>query len=265
MAEITPLSQLLAAIQPIPSGWSARVGEDWRQGRTLYGGISAALCVEAALRRFPDLPPLRSAQFSFIGPATGDVSMDPTMLRAGKSTMFIAVDMMGDDGLAARAILCFGTKRASSLAFAALPMPAVPRPEACSPLFPEGRGPNFAQHFDVRMAAGERPFSAAPVPDYTLWQRHRDAAAPRGPVSLLALADAAPPAATIMAATLAPLSTITWTIDMLDDVPADDDGWRLTNSRADWVRDGYSSQSMNLWHSSGIVLMAATQYVAVFA
>ncbi|MEK7264701.1 MAG: acyl-CoA thioesterase domain-containing protein, partial [Pseudomonadota bacterium] len=52
-----------------------RVAENWLQGRTIYGGMTAALCLEGALRTFPDLPPLRSAQISFVGPAEGEVAV----------------------------------------------------------------------------------------------------------------------------------------------------------------------------------------------
>jgi hypothetical protein len=54
------------------------------QGRTTYGGCSAALCLEAAKRLLRDqrhssgaaeLPPLRSAQVAFVGPAGGDVQV----------------------------------------------------------------------------------------------------------------------------------------------------------------------------------------------
>jgi hypothetical protein len=54
------------------------------QGRTTYGGCSAALCLEAAKRLLRDqrhsagaaeLPPLRSAQVAFVGPAGGDVKV----------------------------------------------------------------------------------------------------------------------------------------------------------------------------------------------
>ena len=88
---MTPFSQLLAAVAPQGEGYAVTAPDDWRQGRTLYGGLTAALCVDAALRANPDLPPLRSAQFTFAGPANGAVRSTPTVLRRGKSTVFVAV------------------------------------------------------------------------------------------------------------------------------------------------------------------------------
>ena len=82
--------ELLASIVPTDAGFAVDAPPSWSQGRTLYGGISSALCLEAVHRAFPDLPPLRSAQIAFVGPASGNVSMHPTILRRGKSTAFVA-------------------------------------------------------------------------------------------------------------------------------------------------------------------------------
>mgnify|MGYP001189457079 CR=1 FL=1 len=42
--------------------------DEWLQGRTLYGGASALVAYTAAIRAFPGLPPLRSAQLAFVAP-----------------------------------------------------------------------------------------------------------------------------------------------------------------------------------------------------
>ena len=40
----------------------------WLQGRTVFGGLSAALSLQTVLlEAWPDLPPFKSAQVSFIG------------------------------------------------------------------------------------------------------------------------------------------------------------------------------------------------------
>lgn len=66
---------------------SVTVTEDWLQGRTIHGGLSAAFCLTSVGQQFGDLPPLRSAQFGFVGPAEGTVMIRPTVLRRGKSTV----------------------------------------------------------------------------------------------------------------------------------------------------------------------------------
>jgi acyl-CoA thioesterase len=80
---MTAYTDLIAAVSATQTGYAAFVTDDWRQGRTTYGGLSAALCVEAALRTFPDAPPLRSAQFAFVGPAAGELAISVKPLRQG--------------------------------------------------------------------------------------------------------------------------------------------------------------------------------------
>jgi acyl-CoA thioesterase len=262
---MTSFSDLLAAIARAGDSFVTRVSDDWLQGRTLYGGLAGALCVEAALRRFDGLPPLCSAQFAFVGPATGQLRIRPMLLRQGKSTAFVAVDLEGEAGLATRATLCFGAARASQLAHAAPPAAPVPPPENCEDFFrhaPPGLG--FAQHFDGRLAAGAMPFSRAGAPDVMLWLRHRDAALKPSIVALLALADASPPASFVLFEKPAPISTMTWSLDVLAGELATDDGWWLVRSAADHVADGYSGQTMGIWNARGAPVALARQNVAVF-
>ena len=46
----TSFKQLLAAMSQNNDSFSVTLPDDWLQGRTAYGGLSAALCYEAACR-----------------------------------------------------------------------------------------------------------------------------------------------------------------------------------------------------------------------
>lgn len=243
---------------------SVTATEDWLQGRTLYGGLAAAFCLESVSRQFGELPPLRSAQFSFIGPAAGTVTMRPTLLRKGKSTMFVAVELSGEAGLATRATFCFGAARESSVAYGSLEAPEIAAPETYPPFFRKIPGLNFAQHFDGRLASGSFPFSGANDPTITLWMRHRDDAEPSSTAALVALTDAPPPAALSLFKTPGPISTMTWGIDMLTDRLETDNGWWLIRTRADIVSDGYSSQASTVWNAAGKPVLVCRQNIAMF-
>jgi acyl-CoA thioesterase len=260
---VTSYTDLLAAMTATDTGFTAQVTDDWRQGRTTYGGLSAALCVEAAQRTFPEAPPLRSAQFAFVGPAAGELSIQVTPLRQGKSTLFVAVDLLGEQGVATHGVLTFGAARASVVAYSEVPCPAVARPEACEPFFPGERGgPNFTGQFEVRMAGGARPLSGG-APEYLLWIRHRDPAA-RSLSALVALADTPPPPAMTLFPSFGPISTMTWALDIVGLPDQHDDGWRLLRSRAETIGEGYSTQEMAVWDGAGTPLIVARQNVAVF-
>ncbi len=262
---MTGFAGLMGSLARKGDAWTVSVGDDWLQGRTLYGGLSSALCYEAATRQFADLPPLRAAQFAFVGPASGALTIRVEEMRRGKSTAFIDVDLIGEAGLATRAILCFGAARASRVTHSAVPQLAVPPPDKSTTFFGDAKPPlNFMQHFEWRCAGGNMPLSRASDPTMLLWLRHRDTATKPSVGSLLALADAPPPAAIVLCETFAPISTMTWSIDLHSDTIATDDGWFLVRTAADTVVDGYSGQAMTVWNAAGAPLMSSRQSVAVF-
>ncbi len=264
MTATTPYSHLLATAVTRDDRLHIDIPADWAQGRTAYGGLTAALCVEAAALVAADLPPLRSAQFAFIGPAAGRLHATPNVLRRGKSTTYVGVDLAGDDGIATRALLCFGTARPSRLSYDALPAPEVLAPEACAEFFRGGMGPAFAVHFESRLAGGSRPFTPDATPEMLLWMRHRDASARDSVSGLIALADALPAAALVLFPERAPFSTATWSLDLLADAPHSASGWWLLHSIADSAGHGYSTQAMTMWNDRGDAVLVARQNVAVF-
>ncbi|MEO0982970.1 MAG: thioesterase family protein [Pseudomonadota bacterium] len=261
---MTPFTQLLADLSGTGRVYRVRLSDDWRQGRTAYGGITAALCYEATKRHVGMAGALRSAQFAFIGPATGDFEITVATLRQGKSTVFAAADLVGEGGLAVRSLFCFGALRESQFDLSDLPAPDAPAPEACGAFFQRDAGPAFRVHFDTRIAAGARPVSGADKPDVTLWAKHVDPAA-SGLVALIALADAPPPAAMGLFTQPAPISTMTWMIDVIDPQPETEDGWWLCRSTGQTVKDGYSAQAMRIWNRAGEPVLVGRQSVAVFA
>jgi acyl-CoA thioesterase len=257
-------SSLCATMTADADGLALTVPGDWMQGRTIYGGLSAALCLEAALRSFPDLPPLRSALVSFIGPGGGDLRLAARLLRRGKSAAFVEADIVSEGQLATRATFCFGAARPSTFAHQALAAPDVPGPQACTPFFKSPLRPAFTQHFDMRLAGGHAPMSGAAEPDMILWARHEDAESRSGLVALLALADAAPPAAMAMFTAPAMISSMTWMVDVLDPAALSAEGWWLCRSTAQTARDGYSAQAMTLWAADGTPVLVGRQTIAVF-
>ena len=257
-------SALMASMAKHDDTCSVTATEDWLQGRTIYGGLAAAFCLEAVSRQIGELPPLRSAQFAFVGPASGTVTIGSAILRKGKSTVFASADLSGDAGLATRATLCYGAARESELALNEVGSPTVEDPDNYPVFFREMPGLNFVQHFDSRLAAGNFPFSGK-EPTMTLWLRHRDPAAPVSTVALVALADAPPPASMVKFKKFARISTMTWSIDMLTDKLETDGGWWLVRTTAETLADGYSSQAMTVWNSERKPMRVARQNVAVFA
>jgi acyl-CoA thioesterase len=258
-------TELMASMTTDGDTCSATATEDWLQGRTMYGGLSAAFCLESASRQLGELPPLRSAQFSFVGPAADTVMIRPMVLRKGKSTVFVGVDLFSEIGFATRATLCYGAARTSAISYGSLAAPKVPEPDTCPPFFRKIPGLNFIQHFEGRFAGGHPPFSESEQPTFALWLRHRDEARPTSISALVALTDAPPPAALVkFERPSGPISTMTWGVDLLTDGIETRDGWWLLETRAESIRDGYSSQATTLWNADRQPVLVSRQNVAVF-
>jgi acyl-CoA thioesterase len=262
---MTEFTEMMAGITKFGDDWTVNVSDDWLQGRTVYGGLATAICVQAALNEFGALPPLRSAQIAFIGPASGALRLRTQLLRKGKSTVFAGVDLIGEAGLATRATLCFGAPRQSAFTHVAIATPELKAPDHCPDFFHNAPPTlRFIQHIEGRYVSGSPPFSGSDDPQMTLWLRHRDPGVQPSLVPLLALADAPPPAASARSKAPSPISTMTWSIDMLTDQIATDDGWWLIHNVAEQIADGYSSQAMTLWNRHGQPIMASRQNIAVF-
>lgn len=234
---------------------AGEIGDEWRQGRTAYGGVSAALALASAKGAHADLPPLRSAQFAFVGPLAGAVTATPTLLRRGKNSAFIGVDITSEDGVGLRALFLFMAPRPSEIAFAPPPAPDFLEPEA-NLVDPSNLPQGFLTRFDLSMW-----HSADGV--VRRWVRLKDRAGLDPEVELVCIADALPPAAMSLLRRWGPISTTTWQLNIVAP-PVTDDGWWLLEAVTLNAADGASSQTMTLWNRAGEAIATATQSIALF-
>jgi hypothetical protein len=68
-----------------------------------------------------------------------------------------------------------------------------------------------------------------------------------------------------MLKTPSPISTIAWSLDVLTDKPSTQEGFWLIRRRLDFARDGYSTETINVWNSRREPMMVGRQNVALFA
>jgi acyl-CoA thioesterase len=264
---MTSFHDAIEALAPDGAAYVIDAPQDWAQGRTLYGGMTAALAHEAVRRGLGDLGPLRSAQFTFIGPASGQLRFETSLLRRGRSSALVACDCLNAEGTAARSLFVFGGARESKVAHDYLPLPELPRPEALTPFRKEGASAprGFWNNFETRLAKGGRLFDISePRPEFSVWTRFLDVGPAHPLTALLAMADCLPPAAMVHFPAPAPISTMTWTVDVLTQ-PQSLDDWVLLHASSEHAGDGYSMQSMMMWGADGAPLAVGRQTVAIFA
>ena len=254
------LPAILAAARPIEGGVAATIPSDWMQGRTSYGGLSAALALVAAQDLVEDLPPLRSATINFVGPLAGDVEVTARLLRQGRNATWISAEVTGEGKVGLTATFVFMGPVESSLHLNNAPPPAgLIAPEQGYEL-PEHAGPGFSAHFVRRFAL---PRQTEPLPEIAWWVKLRDAEGLNPMVALLLCADALPPGVMPLVRK-GPVSSMTWLVNLLTPAPQSRDGWWLLRAAGNYAENGCSSQDMSVWNADGAPIAAGMQSVAIF-
>lgn len=237
-----------------------KIPDDWKQGRTCYGGLSSALAWRAAATLLPDLPPLRSAQIAFVGPVEGHVTGSARLLRRGRSSAFVEAELKGPQGVVLKAIFACMAERPSRADLAAPPAPPGPAAGESPAELPQG-APAFVRKMEF---AHSLPPEQTTEPLLRRWVRLREREGLDATTELLVMGDGLPPAAIRLLDGVGPVSSATWNLDILSADPRTRNGWWLLESRSEQARRGLSAQSMAMWNSEGEAIALASQTVALF-
>ena len=258
---------LAAGLTAQGDGWRGHIPDMWRQGRTAYGGLTAGLCLAAAQKQFPDLPPYRSATINFIGPVTEDPIFISRILRQGRNVTSVATEARVGDDVVAHCIFIFAALRDSALS-EDCPAPDAPPPVDCEAFTPpqfRSFVPNFFNRFETQLIEGHRPMTGAEEGYIRVWSRHLNPHSREGIASLLTIGDVLPPAAGPLMKQPAPISSINWIFTVLTDNPQTEDGWWHIETDLTASHGGYSSQVMRIWNVEGDLIAEGMQCVAIFA
>jgi acyl-CoA thioesterase len=248
------LDEIIAALTESGADglWSIDLPDNWSQGRTAYGGLTAALGLASARLLVDALPPLRTAQIAFVGPLGGRISFRPSLLRRGRSAAFVRVDAMEDGMIGAAMTFVFADERQSEVA-------------STPPLETIGTGDSFeipaqvlfGQNFDFWFVEG------VPNPvDRLVRIKQQSAVEPE--VEMLAIGDLLPPPALFLFPQFVPLSSMTWQIDLVSRARRSADRrWRL-KGEGETLEHGLATQHMTMWDGDGRLVAKGRQLVALF-
>jgi acyl-CoA thioesterase len=261
------LQAILASLRPKTQGFCFTIADDWAQGRTIFGGLIAALANETMRMQVPADRPLRALQFVFVGPnSPGEVVFEPNILRSGKAVTLAACIAKSNGETSMTATAMYGTARESILRTQPT---ALVIPEAADQLIdvpPFAGKPGFTQHYQQRWARGAAPYSRASHSAMSVYLRYRGE--PAGPLTqchALALMDAIPSPALAQLTTPGPASTLSWTLEILDsrfDFGVDE-WWRL-DADVDAAADGYVVHTSQVVNPAGRVAAISRQVVVVY-
>ncbi len=255
------ISQIIASARPAEGGLDVLIPDTWLQGRTCYGGLSSALALHAAQGLTDDLPPLRSASVSFIGPLTGEVQVRAKLLRRGRNATWAQTEISGDGALGYIATFVFMGPMDSSIHLNDFPPPTREQPEDGAEA---GKTPVpgfVAGNIEWRHAL---PRQATPQPEIARWMRFNDRVGLDPMIEVVAIADALPPGVLPLASEVAAVSSMTWICNLLTPQPKTRDGWWLLRAWGNYAENGCSSQSMGIWNTDGEPVASGMQSIALF-
>jgi hypothetical protein len=258
-------SEILNSMRQADGVWTATASEDWLQGRSLFGGLQAAMALKAMRGLVPQGVPLRTLQVTFLSPVpAGTVRARAQVLRAGKNATHVEGRLVDASGQTL--CLCigiFGAARSSVISI----VPRQPAAEGQPRPFPfiKGVTPDFTQHFAMRWRRGGMPFTGASLAENVLELDMRDGEAATIEEHVLAIADVIPPVALSLLKTPVPGSSMTWMLEMLHDQLAQLplQGWRM-DAEVVAAGGGYTSQSGLLWGPGGVPVALSRQNMVIF-
>ena len=264
MTEATPYSVLMSRVEGGPGEANVQVPDDWLQGRTLFGGLQAAIALKA-MRSLMSEAPLRSLQATFVAPVPGGlVQARARVLRSGRNATHVEARIVDGEQTLALVVGVFGLARESSVRVEPR-QPAIAADQAVEMAYVPGAAPAFTQHFKARWLRGGLPFSGATERENVIELGMRDAG-PATEYHVVAMADFIPPIALSFLKERVPAASLTWMLELLsDDVSALPlEGWRM-DAHVRAARDGYTHQSLELWGPGGVPVALGRQTMVVFA
>jgi acyl-CoA thioesterase len=262
------LSQILAAFAAQDRVYRAVIDTTWLQGRTLFGGVIAALANHAMRQCILSDRPLRALQAVFVGPnAAGEVSFEPTILRAGKAVTLASCSAKSAGEVSLTITAMYGAPRTSMLNTQPAPVIIGSQPEQLDDVPLLSGLPSFTQHYHQRWARGAAPYTRATDSHMSVYVRYRGENCTRtSETHALALMDAIPSPALAMLETPGPASTLSWTLDILDhSFDFDIDEWWRLDAMVDAAADGYVTHTSHVVNPAGRVAAISRQVVVVYS
>lgn len=237
-----------------------RAHERWRVFKGPNGGYLAAVMMNAHLVGLND-PAWHPRTFGvhFIARALeGDIELEFSVDRIGRSAASTSVRLFQDDKLCATSYCAFGPEPQGG-SYDEVGMPEVAKPEDIPDMpVPPEMLPPFAANFRYRMALGNLPYTASDRAELGGWI---DLIEPRpiDPVYLTALADSFPPS--IFARMTRPIDvpTVDLTVHFFGAFPLEPD-WVLCRFDSPVAVDGALTEDGWMWGRDGQLLARSRQY-----
>lgn len=244
------------------------VPKSWGQGRTLFGGLSAALAYRAIENSLSKPRVLRSLNTNFVGPLAPEQAfhIQVEILREGRNASQALARVVQADKTAIICQACFGDARPSKIAVQDVRNHALPPPVKANflPQIPKVV-PNFIRHMDLAKCVGGWPFTGKRGSNVSGWMRFKQAPAAISDAHLITLIDAWPPTVLQMLRWPAPASTMSWNLEFIHPHrPVGPSNWFAYQAITRQAADGYGHTEADIYDSYGELVAISRQVVGIF-
>lgn len=261
------LAEILSTVTIQGDTAVAQLPEDWTQGRSIFGGLLAAVAVRAARSVVDKERVLRSMLVNYIGPVSpGEVELSIENLRAGRSATQLDIRLLQNNQVACSVQLCLGEERESAVLVTAEPLTKTTQPDDAFKFpFLAGLTPNFTQHFDYRITTGQMPFSKSKSNELDGFFSLGNSSDVSVEELAVALGDAWPPTALQKIPKVAMASTLTWSFNFTSALAqAEKSGWWFYRSQLLSAAGGYTQHNAQIYSPNNDLVATSHQSVAIF-
>lgn len=264
------IDELLNLITPefIASKGCFTVDQYWAQGRTVYGGLSAALLYKACKIAVAPTRVMRSMTTNFVGPLMTDTPffISVEIIREGKNVSQVQARAIQNDKISVVTQVCFGEKRTSKVSVLNDEKHGLEKPTKAKfiPQVPKVT-PKFLKHIDLSIEEGGIPFSGRKKSHYHGWMRYKKPPTEIKDEHIIGIIDAWPPTVLQMLKWPAPASTISWNLEFIHphrEIKPDD--WLAYKAVTRQAADGYGHTEATIWDADEEVIAISRQTVGVF-
>lgn len=258
---MTDLTALVATRRVDANRFSAELPEGWLQGRTVFGGITIGIGVDAAVQWMSDeRMALRSINFALAAPTThGPILIDVEEIRRGSKTAVLSIRLSQNSTSVATATMVLGQPRDAASTWQQQPQPHPPRFDDAKAIWREGGlAPEFVKNFEYRPTRG-LPFSGAEEAIVEGWIGPTKASGNHSAATIALLTDIWWPAGYATETGPRPIATIASTIQLYPLVSLAQNEPVFHCGVAPVAESGYVTEFRELWTESGEVLATNQQ------
>jgi acyl-CoA thioesterase len=239
--------------------------ESWTQGRSAFGGLSAAMAVTAMDKLSAGQLPLRSLMVSFIAPLPpGEVQVDATIQRQGRNVTQTGASLYQDGQLCLQAMAAYGISR-EELSVPADTVRPVSRESGLQIAEHRKRLPAFLERFEGAWVSDALPFSGSKSRQLNMWVRHREDITGFDNEKLVAIADIPPPVVlSFFDQPPVPASSLTWSLEFVENPKRIKGDWFYLEFTTEAAAEGYTQQSGRIYSEDGKLCALSRQCMVYF-